>query len=72
VKETVIFLCFFASDYSGSPLVTACQFKEAGLTHLFNPDGSRFYGFEFSCPGIVLQVKVTPDHFMATPHQASQ
>jgi hypothetical protein len=55
----------FASDYSGTPLVTPCKFKEAGLTHLFNPDGSRFYGFEFLCEGSVLQVKVTSNHFMA-------
>lgn len=61
--------CYFfvlaAYDHSDAPLVTACQFKQAALTHLFNPDGSRFFLFEFSCPETLLQVKVTPTHFMA-------
>jgi len=56
-----------ASDYTAAPLVTPCQFKRAALTHLFSPDGSRFFGFEFSCSETLLQVKVTPTHFMATP-----
>lgn len=59
------FFVLIASDHSGAPLVTPCQFRGAGLTHLFNPDGSRFYGFEFFCERSVLQVKVTPNHFMA-------
>jgi hypothetical protein len=63
--------CYFfvlvASDHSDAPLVTPCQFKQAALTHLFTPDGSRFFGFEFSCPDTLLQVKVTPTHFMAIP-----
>ena len=63
--------CYFfvlvASDYSNAPLVTPCQFKRAALTHLYNPDRSRFFGFEFSCSETLLQVKVTPTHFMAIP-----
>jgi hypothetical protein len=61
--------CYFfvlvASDHSGTPLVTPCQFKQARLSHLFNPDGSRFFYFEFSCQDTLLQVKVTPTHLMA-------
>jgi hypothetical protein len=45
------FFVLVASDHSG--------------THLFNPDRSRFFGFEFSCPATLLQVKVTPTHLMA-------
>jgi hypothetical protein len=58
------FFVLIAADYSVAPLVIPCQFGGAGLAHLFNPDGSRFYGFEFSCEGGLLQVKVTSDHFM--------
>jgi hypothetical protein len=39
------FFVLIASDYSDAPLVTACQFKQAALTHLFTLDGSRFFGF---------------------------
>jgi hypothetical protein len=60
------FFALVASDHSDAPLLTPCQFKQAALTHLFNPDGSRFFGFEFSCQDTLLQVKVTPSHFMAT------
>jgi hypothetical protein len=56
-----------ASDHSDAPILTFCQFKQAALTHLFNPDGSNFFGFEFSCPETLLQVKVTSTHFMAMP-----
>ena len=56
-----------ASDHSNAPLVIPCQFKQAALSHLFNPDRSRFFGFEFSCTHTLLQVKVTPTHFMAIP-----
>jgi len=63
--------CYFfvlvASDHRDAPLVIPCQFKQAALTHLFNPNRSRFFGFEFSCPKTLLQVKVTPTHFMAIP-----
>jgi hypothetical protein len=61
------FFVLVASDYSDAPLVTPCQFQRAGLTHLFNPDRSRLFGFEFSCSETLLQVKVTPTHFMAIP-----
>jgi hypothetical protein len=61
--------CYFyvlvASDHGDAPLMTPCQFKQAALTHLFNPDGSRFFYFEFSCQDTLLQVKVTPTHLMA-------
>jgi hypothetical protein len=61
--------CYFfvlvASDHSGTPLMTPCQFKQAALSHLFNPDGSSFFYFEFSCQDTLLQVKVTPTHLMA-------
>jgi hypothetical protein len=66
-EEDCYFFVLVASDYSDAPLVTPCQFKQAALTHLFTPDGSRFFGFEFSCPEALLQVKVTPRHFMAIP-----
>jgi hypothetical protein len=59
------FFALVASDHSGTPLLTSCQFKLAALSHLFNPDGSRFFGFEFSCDDSLLRVKVTPTHFMA-------
>ena len=64
-SDDCYFFVLIASDYSVAPLVTPCQFRQAGLTHLYNPDGSTFYGFEFLCEGSVLQVKVTSDHFMA-------
>lgn len=61
--------CYFfvlvAFDHSNAPFVTPCQFTQAALSHLFNPDSSRFYGFEFSCQDTLLRVKVTPSHFMA-------
>jgi hypothetical protein len=66
-EENCLFL-LFASDLGDIPLITPCQFKRAGLAHLFNPDGTKFWGFEFSCGDDgVLQVKVTPTHFMARP-----
>jgi hypothetical protein len=61
------FFVLIASDHRDAPLVTPCQFKQAALSHLFNPDGSRFFGFEFSCAEALLQVKVSPTHFMAIP-----
>jgi hypothetical protein len=66
-EKVCYFFILIASDHSDSPLLTPCQFKLAALTHLFNPDGSRFFDFEFSCADTVLQVKVTPTHFMAIP-----
>lgn len=59
----------FASDYDDAPLVTPCQFKQAVLTHLFKPDRSRMFLFEFSCADALLQVAVTPTNFMAIPVQ---
>jgi hypothetical protein len=56
-----------ASDHRDAPLVIPCQFKQARLTHLFTPDRSRFFGFEFSCPKAQIQVKVTATHFMTIP-----
>jgi hypothetical protein len=61
------FFALFAYDHSGAPLLTPCQFTQAALSHLFNPDSSRFFGFEFSCEDALLRVKVTPTHFMAVP-----
>ena len=65
--------CYFfvlvASDHRDAPLVIPCQFKQARLSHLFTPDGSRFFGFEFSCPKAQHQVKVTPTHFMTIPFE---
>lgn len=58
------FFALVASDHSSAPLLTPCQFKQAALAHLFNPDGSRFFGFEFSCRDTLFQVKVAPGHFM--------
>jgi len=66
------FFALVASDHSDAPLLTPCQFKQAALTHLFNPDGSRFFGFEFSCEEALLQVKVTPTHFMMIPLKKTQ
>jgi hypothetical protein len=63
------FFVLIASDYSGAPLVTPCQFKQAVLTHLFNPDSSRTFLFEFTCADALLQVGVTPTSFMAVPVQ---
>ena len=61
--------CYFfvlvASDHSSAPFLTSCQFTQAVLTHLFNPDDTRFFAFEFSCEDALLEVKVTPSHFMA-------
>ena len=54
-SDDCYFFVLIASDYSVAPLVTPCQFRQAGLTHLYNPDGSTFYGFEFLCEGSVLR-----------------
>ena len=66
-EKDCYFFVLIASDHSAAPLMTPCQFKRAALTHLFTPDGSRFFGFEFSCSKTLLQVKVSPTHFMAIP-----
>jgi hypothetical protein len=63
------FFVLIASDYSDAPLVTPCQFKQAVLTHLFNPDSSRTFLFEFTCADALLQAAVTPTSFMAIPVQ---
>jgi hypothetical protein len=65
-SEGNCYFVLFASDLE-TPLVTPCIFWRAKLVHLFSPDGSRFFGFEFSCSDAVLQVKVTPTHLMAIP-----
>jgi hypothetical protein len=64
-EDQCYFFILIASDYSNTPLVTLCQFKRADISHFFNPDRSHFWGFEFSCSETLLQVKVTPTHFMA-------
>jgi hypothetical protein len=66
-EKDCYFFVLVASDYSNAPLVTPCQFKRVGISHFFNPDRSHFWGFEFSCSETLLQVKVTPSHFMAIP-----
>ena len=66
-EKDCYFFVLIASDYSNAPLMTPCQFKRAATAHFFSPDGSRFWGFEFSCSETLLQVKVTPTHFMAIP-----
>ena len=66
-EKDCYFFVLVASGYSDAPLVTPCQFRRAATAHLFNPDDSRLWGFEFSCPETLLQVMVTPKHFMATP-----
>jgi hypothetical protein len=43
------YFVLIASDHSDAPLFDPCRFKQAALTHLFNPDRSKFFGFEFSC-----------------------
>ncbi len=65
-KDCYLFV-LVASDYSDAPLVTPCQFKRVGISHFFSPDGSHFWGLEFSCSKTLLEVKVTPTHFMAIP-----
>ena len=61
--------CYFfvlvASDHSSAPFLTSCQFTQTVLTHLYNPDRTKFFAFEFSCEDALLEVKVTPSHFMA-------
>jgi hypothetical protein len=66
-ESNCYFFVLFASDLGDAPLTTFCQFKRAGLAHLFSPDGTKFWGFDFSCQDTLLQVKVTPTHFMAIP-----
>lgn len=66
-EDQCYFFILIASDYSNAPLVTPCQFKRIGISHLFNPDRSHFWGLEFSCSEALLQVKVTQTHFMAIP-----
>ena len=66
-EKDCYFFVLVAFDHRDAPLMTPCQFKQAALSHLFNPDRSRFFGFEFSCEDALLQVKVTPTHFMAIP-----
>jgi hypothetical protein len=66
-EKDCYFFVLVASDYSDAPLVTPCQFRRAATALFFNPDGSRLWGFEFSCSEMLLQVTVTPKHFMAIP-----
>jgi hypothetical protein len=65
--------CFLFSlvafDHDETPLVTTCQFKRARLVDLYTPDDLDFFGFEFSCLDTVLQVHVTPTHFMTVPYR---
>ena len=42
-EENCLFV-LFASDRGDVQLTTPCQFKRAGLAHLFNPDGTKFWG----------------------------
>jgi hypothetical protein len=65
-ESNCYFFVLLASDLA-VPLVIPCQFKQAALLHLFNPDSSRFFGFEFSDTDDLLQVKVAPTHLMAIP-----
>lgn len=57
------YFVLFSSEMPEAPLVTACQFRRGQTAHLFNPDGSKFWGFEFECKDTLLQVKVAPTHF---------
>ncbi len=66
-REDDCYFVLFSSALPNAPLITACQFKQGGYAHLFNPDGSNFWGFEFACKETLLQVKVTPTHFFAIP-----
>src|ERR1700730_2393267 len=56
-ESNCYFFVLFASDLGDAPLTTFCQFKRAGLAHLFSPDGTKFWGFDFSCQDTLLQVK---------------
>jgi hypothetical protein len=58
------FFVLLAHDHRDAPLLTPCQLTQAVLSHLFNPDGSRYFGFEFSCEDTLLRVKVTSTHLM--------
>ena len=58
------FFVLFATNLGDTPLVTPCQFKDAGIAHFFNPDRTHFWGFEFSCGDLLQQVKVSTDDFM--------
>jgi hypothetical protein len=65
-NESNCYFVLFASDVGDAPLITECQFKQAGITHFFNPDRSHFWGFEFSCKDTLLHVQVTKAQFWAT------
>lgn len=62
-REGSCYFVLFSSEMPNAPLITECQFKSGGYAHFFNPDGSNFWGFEFSCKETLLQVKVTSTHF---------
>jgi hypothetical protein len=64
-ENNCYFFVLFASNLGDAPLTAFCQFKRAALAHFFSPDGTKFWGFEFECQDTLLQVKVTPTHFMA-------
>ncbi len=62
-SESTCYFVLFSSDLGDVPLITQCQFQRMGLAHLFNPDGSNFFGFEFSCQDMLLHVQVTKTQF---------
>jgi hypothetical protein len=67
--------CYFvlvASDFPEVPLITECKFQQAGLAHFFNPDGSKFFGFEFSCQESLLHVQVSKTKFWVSSQKKSQ
>lgn len=71
-SEADCYFVLFSSAMPNAPFVTACQFKQGGYVHLFNPDGSNFWGFEFACKETLLQVKVTPTHFFPIPGRKTE
>jgi hypothetical protein len=62
--------CYFAlisSNFPNAPLTTICQFAFGALSHMFRPDGSTIFAFEFACPdGLTLQVALSQTHFTLT------
>lgn len=71
-SERTCYFVIFAADFPKIPLMTECQFLQAGLAHLFNPDGSKFFGFEFSCKESLLHVQVSKTQFWVSSQKKNQ
>jgi hypothetical protein len=71
-SENTCYFVIVAEDFPKTPLMTECRFIRAGLAHLFNPDGSKFFGFEFSCKESLLHVQVSRTQFWVSSQKKDQ